>query len=441
MRSAALVCVLIAASAQADDFRAKAPITLTGGDALQRLELPFEAYRDARRDLTDIRVLNAAGESVPFAFATQPQPEREVTKEATLPQFTVTTRSATPGGRLDVHVRTRRDGTVIAVRERPGPKGDARPVAYLLDGSQVKFPIGALRFDWDASPGSQIVRVSVEASEDLRAWRPLAARSPLVHVAHDGQTLTQTRVMLGGTRAKYLRITWDDGPFALRSVHAESAASIKPPERETRVVQSTERTKEGDLLFDLGARLPVEAVRVVFYEPNTVIPFEVALRDGPDTPWRTAGSGTFYRLRRDGVEILSPPLEIGRRSARHWRLKPRVRDFAEGSRPSLEAQWRPAEIIFVAKGQAPFVLAFGNDEANSVVLPVASLMPDYEPGAERKLAEAKLGPVEVSGVETVWRRYLGEIPPRRVALWAVLIAGVLALGFIAWRLQRQMKGK
>ncbi len=38
------------------------------------------------------------------------------------------------------------------------------------------------------------------------------------------------------------------------------------------------------------------------------------------------------------------------------------------------------------------------------------------------------------------RRMLGEVSPRKAALWAVLVLAVAALGFMALRLGRQLKG-
>ena len=40
---------------------------------LQRFVLPFDAYRDSRRDLADVRVFNANGEPVPIALAGEPE--------------------------------------------------------------------------------------------------------------------------------------------------------------------------------------------------------------------------------------------------------------------------------------------------------------------------------------------------------------------------------
>ena len=95
----------------------------------------------------------------------------------------------------------------------------------------------------------------------------------------------------------------------------------------------------------------------------------------------------------------------------------------------------------MAKGDAPFTLAFGDAQARSVAIPISSLMPGYERHAERKLAPASVGAVQTLTDVQPMRSILGDIPPRKAALWAVLILGVLILGFMAWRLQGQMKGK
>jgi hypothetical protein len=286
--------------------------------------------------------------------------------------------------------------------------------------------------------------VAIEGSDDLREWRSLASRSALVRLQQGGQALVQDRVAVGAARVKYFRITWDGGNFALKSVEAEAAPEVKPPERRVTTAGSPTRTKDGDLVYDLGARLPVEAIRVVFPEPNTVALYEVAVRDGSgkDAPWRTISSGSFYRIVRDGVEIASPPLELrGRGAAREWRLRPQAKGGPEAFTPTLEALWIPAEIVFVAKGDGPFKLAFGDDQAKPVSIPIASLIPGYEKGAEKKLALAPVGAVQTAALHPSPARDLfGDIPPRKVALWAVLILAVVVLGFMAWRLMGQMKG-
>jgi hypothetical protein len=383
--------------------------------------------------------LNSRGEAVPFAFAPEPDPVKEAPVTAPLPQFAITSRpgTAATGARLDVSVRTRADGTLVMVQERgKAPAAAPRPVAYLLDASQLKAPTAALRFDWEVGPGSEIVKVTVEGSDDLRDWRTLASRAPLLRVEQAGQSLSQTRVELKGTQSKYFRITWDGTPFILKSVQAESVPEVK---QKARLVTKHKgvATKDGESEYDLGARLPVEAVRIVFPEANSVAAYEIATRDNEKAPWRTIATATFHRIVREGVELTSLPLSVGRRGERYWKLRPLAK--SEGPPPELEVHWRPAEIVFVKKGEGPFTLAFADPQAKSEALPISSLMPSYERGAETKLPQAFPGNVQGAPPVTGLQKYMGEVSPKRVALWAVLVIAVLVLGFMAWRLQGQVK--
>jgi hypothetical protein len=443
MKRAAILAIAAACVAHAEDFRSRAPIALQGTDPFQRIQLPVEAYREGRADLGDLRVLNGRGEAVPIAFVGEAVPEREKAVTVRLPQFAVTSPAGSaPQGRVDVQVRTLADGTLMSVQQRAAGKAvPAQPSAYFLDASQLKFPIGALIFDWEVKPGSEIVKVNVEASDDLRDWRPAAPRATLVRLEQAGQALSQTQVPLFASRAKYYRVTGAAHPFVLRSVDAESApATVRQEQPSKMTTAAATRTPEGDFVFDLEARLPVEAIRVVFRETNSVAPFEISTRDGPNAAWRHVTTATFYRISRDGTEITSPFIEVRAQPAREWRLHPQVKSASEGQAPSLEVKWRPAEMVFVAKGDPPFTLAFGDREARATSIPVSSLMPGYERGNERKLAFATVGAVSTAPPPPPPMQIFG-MTPRKAGLWAVLLVGVLVLGFMAWRLMGQMKAK
>src|SRR6185369_15502616 len=114
MKRWACLLAIVPLLGHAEEFRSRAPIALQAGDPFQRIQLPFEAYRDTRLDLGDLRVLNAKGEAVPLAFVGEAVPEREKPVNVRLPQFAVTTLapSAAAAGRVEIHVRTSPDGTL-----------------------------------------------------------------------------------------------------------------------------------------------------------------------------------------------------------------------------------------------------------------------------------------------------------------------------------------
>ena len=134
MRWLAMVLACIALGAFAEersDFSASAAVTPANADALQRFTLPLRAYRDTRRDLADVRVFNANGETVPIALAGDPDSVREPPRIAPLPLFPVSSLATTPGARgTQVTIRMQ-DGTLVEVR---GGRGGAR---------KATVPVGA----------------------------------------------------------------------------------------------------------------------------------------------------------------------------------------------------------------------------------------------------------------------------------------------------------
>ncbi len=444
MRRLALIAAWAALHAFAEapgDFASSAPLTPAGADALQRFALPFEAYRDARRDLADVRVFNGAGEPVPIARAAGPASERETPRMVDLPQFAVSTLApARDAAGTEVTVRMR-DGTLVAVRGRGGAAKSPVPVAWLLDASRVKEPLRALVFEWDAAPGTEVLRVNVEGSDDLQSWRALAHAS-LLRVSQAGRVLEQRRATLAPGKSRYYRVTWTGGPFVLRRAMGELEPSVKPPARSIRTIPATPGARAGEFVLDLGARLPVEAVRVVPAEPNSVATFTLLARDTAGGDWRPVASATFYRLVRDGAELQSAPIEIGRHPAREWmvRVDPQSGGIG-GAAPALEVHWRSDEIVFVARGEPPFRLAFGDPDAKPAWVPVSTLIPGYQRDDERKLGEARVGTVSSGPVRGAgWPAWAAEMGPRKLTLWAVLIAAVAVLAFMAWRLKRQLAG-
>ena len=195
-------------------------------------------------------------------------------------------------------------------------------------------------------------------------------------------------------------------------------------------------TAEGEHVYDLGARLPVELLRLVPQQDNAVVSAMIFSRDDPKAPWRAVANAGFYRLKRDGTEVSSPPIDIGRRAARYWMA--RLAPGSSAGAPTLEVQWRAAGLVFVAQGEGPFYLAFGNPQAASTALALTTLVPQYEKGKERKLAFARVGDVRAGPPPSRWDNLVGSLNARRIALWAILVGGVIALGVMAWRLSRQM---
>jgi hypothetical protein len=96
------------------------------------------------------------------------------------------------------------------------------------------------------------------------------------------------------------------------------------------------------------------------------------------------------------------------------------------------------QLVFLASGQPPFTLAAGRTDAPAADLPLTSLIPGFQPGAQTRLPVAALSG-DPSATLTVPTTAPGaQNDPRQWILWVVLLAGVLVLGSMAWVLIRQL---
>jgi hypothetical protein len=434
MRIAAIVALaaLPALAQSPTSFVSSAPLTLAGKEALHRVALPPEAYRDARSDMADVRIFNGQGDAVPMAFAGDPDGKHDALPAVDLPLFAISAPvRATGGPGSEVTVRTE-DGTLVSIRGKSAPP-IAKPTAYLLDASQVKEPLKALVFEWEAGPGAQVVKVRAEASENLKEWSALAS-GPLVRVENAGAALSQPRLEFGARKAKYLRVTWDVADFRVKSVRAEPEGATQPAPRTVTKIAAQPGEHAGEWLYDLGGRVPVEALRVLPADANDVLSASIYARNDSKEPWRLVAAAPFYRMQYEGAERESPPVEAPRTAARYWMV--RLAGARSSTAPTLEVQWRAAQIVFVARGDPPFMIAFGNVAAKGVAIPISSLMPTYERLAEWRLPEARAGAVATGPGPSSWEQLAATTSPRHIALWAILLGGVAMLGFMAWRLSK-----
>ena len=215
------------------------------------------------------------------------------------------------------------------------------------------------------------------------------------------------------------------------AAEAEPGPAATPAPRSRITLEAAAGAKSGEFVYDLGAPLPIEAVRLIPRDRNSAVTFSIHAR-GMESEWMPLAT---FRMTPDGGAGQAP-LEIGRRVAREWmaRAEPQA-GWVAAVAPRIEVQWHDAQVVFVARGDPPFRLAFGNRDAKGTWMPVSTLVPGYKRGDEMKIAEAEIGAVE-SGPPESSRRAAWKL-----TLWALLVIAVAVLGFMAWRLFRRMRAE
>ncbi len=433
------------AQERAADHPYSAPLALESAASHNQFAVPAAAYRGAaRRDLGDLRVFNAAGEPVPHAFAPRdekapPPPQRPA---ALFPLY------GEAGKGVDstsVQVRRTRTGTLINVRETAARATPRAVLGYLVDASAIEEPKQALNLEWQAKEGFSGA-AHVEASDDLQQWRQLATGAPVLFLEHAGARLERRRVEIGGSRAKYLRLSFSGVPrdFLLKAIRVELRASRPEPAREWLGAQAVPGKEPGELVFDTAGRFPVDRLRVAPPQLNTVAQVQLFARDKPEDKWRYVAAATAYRLRGEGGDVVNPDIVLPATAERYWMLKVDQRGGGFGAgEVRVQAGWLPHQVVFVARGEAPFTLAYGGKSARHGALAIQAVLPGYKEGDLGMAKAAKVGQAagEAKAPASLLQDPVGYVrglaasgDGKKWILWGTLLAGVLLLAWMAFRL-------
>ena len=446
MTRLSLLAILFATAAAAEtprDFAFGIPLVTEGDAAFYRVELPAAVYEGATgADRSDLRVFNTDDAMVPFAYLPAADPVWRKDAPVAVPIFPLRVEQSEPDlNGLALSVNRTAAGATLNLTTRDGrPVAGERLVGYVVDASAFEEPIEALILAWQTPAPGVSTRVHVEAGDDLASWRSLAD-APLIDLEYSGRRLTRDRIEFPATKAKYLRLSWAAGQPSVELTGARVGARqrvIEPPRRWTEAGGAPVPEHAGDYEFDLGGAFPVDRVVIDLPEINSVVPAQLLARASAQDPWQPVASLVVYRLRLANAEVASPAATVNARSLRYWMLRVDPNSGGLGTgRPRLRAGWLARELVFAARGGAPFTIAYGSATAVRTALPIATLVPGYGTASAPPIERAAAQPgaaIALGGPD----RLRKGIDGKRLLLWGTLALGVALLGWMAWRLSRQL---
>ena len=460
--SAALLAGTSALGAEPAPLRYSAPIEVRAAAPFVQLALPAAAYaRVEQPDLGDLRIVDARGERVPFALL-EPRASLRASEQVREAALYPLPARPLPSGVWPSPVEVVVEGDRISVNRRAGAPAAKTAAAresggWLIDLGAARpgeSPVQHLRLRW-SGPAEFSAAYQLEVSDDLRQWRGAGAGQIMALQSQAGASgpssgaLAQPVVGLPDAPGRFVRLVWADaggapaitgasGVARARHLVADEAASETSvaPSAEPAGRHASDADSRRAVHFDLGAVLPVVDVDLRFASGTHVAPVRVQGRSRVDEPWRDLGAGVFYRLQRGTTVGEAPALAIAA-TLRFVRLIGDERAAplpVEGLR--LVVQARLASLVFASQGQAPWRLLAGSRDAPSGALPLATLVPNLADERARfgaatlgvfGIVEAAVREAESAERAAKWRPWL---------LWSVLLAGVLGLGALVWRLAR-----
>lgn len=422
------------------DFAYGIPIQAAGTGPLFELALPRAVYETVTRaDLGDLRVFNARGEVVPSALR-RPEAAQLPSDWTRLALFPVRGGGRNPD-ELALRIQTNRSGAIVSVQPGPG-SGSGQPATfYLVDASADGRPMRALELNWrDPSAAGFSGDLRVEASDDLKGWRVLADDAPLTRLRYQGQLLERRRIEFAPLRAKYLRLVWraPERAVALSEIRVERLAEVLPPRDWIPLAPAGRGAKPGEFLYTLVGRMPADRARIRLPQVDTLAGAELYSRADRADSWRLRASGPAYRLDRDGHELTGDalPFSPDADGDRQWLLRLVAPDAAPvNAAPALKLGWVPQQLLFAARGEGPFLLAYGSDGMPPGGDSPEKLLQEYSGrgAGESALQPAALGAPQVLGGRERLQAPFTARPWRKWLLWSAIALGVFALGLLVSR--------
>jgi hypothetical protein len=437
----AMTAVATAASPIRTDFAYGVEVRSGESAAVYEVPLPLAVYQHtAFSDLRDVRVFNADGEIVPHVIRTQIKPVTVTKSTLQLPLFPL--RGNVDEALEGMQITVSSGSESLAVRAQSKEKQSLPVVAYLIDARAAKQPLTALELTWSTTAPQFSTAVTVETSDDLRYWYNVVSEAPLVHLQFNGQELSERRIDLPPAEAKFLRLTWggQKALFELQSVQAQMRSQQVEMVREsTQATAIKVEDNDHEYSFDLRAHLPVREINVDLPQVNTVVEVELLSRAQSKDEWRHVINSTFYRMVSGGQEVRNRALPIGGSTDRYWLMRIKSNGAIGNGLPMLTAAWEPQRLLFVARGESPFLVAFGSSLVQQAETSFDALLTSESTANESSVVRPVIvhsgALMELGGATRLtakqpadWKRWL---------LWGVLLLGVGVLVWMARRLLQE----
>lgn len=435
-----------AASLALDDFAYGLRLTPVEQAPIYALELPEAVYLGVvRPDLGDIRVFNAAGNQVPHDL-NRPLPEQTEPTTVALPFFPLDPATGEPPTAIP-SLRLSRDTVKTIVELDLGDPIATRrsQKVYLLDARGLERPIQGLRLDWDTTPDDLLVTARVDASGDLREWRSLVTDAGIADLAFADHHLQRRHIEMPPVQADYFRLTLTGhrNPPPLTRITAERVReTVEPPWRWASVTLSPDPEKAGHYRFEAPESIPFHRLRIELPQDNTLVEASLYSRSDPQAGWSPRGQGLLYRLQIGDTVLENNTFPVQSSGTRHWSL---IIDAAQSGLgrepPRVAIGWHPHTLLFVARGAAPFTLAYGSGRAEPMAGKTDALLRRLDRDTTQTLVSRAITvaqPLTLGG-EKALQPVATPIDWKQVILWGTLIGGVVLLGWMAHRLLREIK--
>ena len=425
------------------DFAYGLSVEVDRDGAIYKFSLPLSVYENITRpDLGDMRVFNSSNEIVPHIILKQEKKRIEETAPLTLGFFPLYYGKDNKPAALSLHITTDSRGAIVDINRGEVRQGRAVVSGYLLDCSALKKPPDRLKLDWTSKTDSFVTKVTVEASNDLNHWSRIVAGATLANLTYGDHSLKQSTIDIPRFNGKYLRLSWPAGRQSARLTDIKALFPSSVPEQPRQWINITPTHLEdqpGDYFFETKGYMPADRIKIHLPQRNTLIKVTLKSRTGPEADWHIHHKGLLYNLRVKGASLTEDTIKLPPTTNRYWLLHVELSGGGIGAgMPVIEMGWVPHELVFVARGEPPYRLAYGSARVEPEPSQMNSLLGELrQKEDEHFIKTARVGGViDLGGKKMLEKK--STLPWKQWILWAILVVGVAIIGWMAWRLYGQI---
>lgn len=429
-----LFCTVLLGHAEdlPDDFARQTPLTLSGEGPWYRLELPLSVQLQAQQgNLNDVRIFNADGQAQPYAL-TVSQPQRTDDEQpVSVKWFPLYNRDDARDAEPTIRVERTPNGTLVEVQPQSEIEaGEEILRGWLLDTSAIDAPLDQLIIDWNTErEGFQ--RFTIQASDDLQHWQTWG-EGQVARLSFSDELVEQREVPLPGRKARYLRLLWNNpqsAPILTSAQLLSTHPGVLPLSWSPAIAGRTE--KPGVYVWPLPVALPIERMKVDLQQANSLAPATLYGRRDGNAPWRQINDGLLYRLTQNGQDVTQDEMELTGDVVQQLKLEVDERGGGLGTdAPRLSVAVRATQLVFLGRSAPPYTLAIGNKTIGGANLPLSTLVPGVTEQKLAALGSATLASIPATAVAAPLV-VTEDTDLKRLGLWAVLVIGVLFLGWMA----------
>lgn len=453
------------------DFSYRADIS-AGQQSLRQIELPYEVLQKIQRqDYADMRIFNSQNQSIPYKITIKSPQSRQHDSEHQLEFFTLP-KNPHQSNRLQIEIDKFNHWLSFSAAKTLTSK-----LSYII----IKNPysdknLHKLKLHWTMTEHAFSLKVKLEQSDDLEHWQTIKNKTTLYDLKHESAALIKDKIVLPNkSMANYFRLSFIDKNHFLHSITniTGSYHQSQNAQENWKTVPLTQGDSAHEWLFNTESVAPI--IKIAFEIPQTGLVYQGNLYSKHQSPvakqtsskrtklkkelkkilhspnknntalqntWRYQQAFTQYRLITQLEEIKSEALSIPAYKDRHWRiLLKQPLSLLPEQVPKINIAWAPVFITFLAQGNEPYQLVFGNTKANPAPGNFPNTLLETIPETVTLGTVTSINKPLATKSPTTLETWFKQINWKITLLWLVLCLSVLCMGTMAYQLYLGMNKK